>query len=164
MTRATPLVLEGQAKQDAMDSICAQIADGTPLRVICRQGGMPKWRTVYDWINADPEFAKSMEAARVLGAHAIAEDTIAIMDEPPQRIKTDHGDRVDPGHVQWQKNRVDQRMKLLAKWHPDPYGDKITAEHVGKDGGPIQTSHTLDVSNLTDEQLRAISSIPLNRE
>ena len=33
------------------------LSDGVSLREICRREGMPKWRTVYDWIGADPQFA-----------------------------------------------------------------------------------------------------------
>lgn len=36
-------------------------------------------------------------------------------------------------------------------------------EHSGPDGGPIETKTTIDAANLTDEQLRALSSIPLQR-
>lgn len=37
--------------------------------------------------------------------------------------------------------------------------DKQTLEHTGADGGPVQTETKLDVTGLTDEQLRALSSI-----
>lgn len=143
MTRATPLVLEGQAKQEAMDSICAQIADGTPLRVICRQGGMPKWRTVYDWLNADPEFAARMERARLLGYDAIAEEALEIADtqQMGERVEKEKGrivKIVQEDMLGHRKLQIETRLKLLAKWHPKKYGEKLTAEHVGADGGAIQ--------------------------
>lgn len=37
-------------------------------------------------------------------------------------------------------------------------------ELTGENGGPIQTKSTLDVSGLTDEQLRALAAIRLNAE
>lgn len=37
-------------------------------------------------------------------------------------------------------------------------------ELTGENGGPIQTISTLDVSGLTDEQLRALAAIRLNAE
>jgi hypothetical protein len=42
--------------------------------------------------------------------------------------------------------------------------DKQDIEHTGKDGGPIKTESKVDIdmSGLTTEQLRAISSIKLN--
>lgn len=48
-----------------------------------------------------------------------------MIDEAPARCETQFGDKVDPGHVQWQKNRVEQRLKLLAKWSPKKYGERI---------------------------------------
>lgn len=107
------------------DKICERIAEGEPLRAICRDEGMPAWRTVYDWINKFPEFAARIARARELGFDAIAEDTIEMIDEAPERCDTQFGDKVDPGYVQWQKNRVEQRLKLLAKWAPKKYGDKL---------------------------------------
>ena len=111
--------------------ICERIADGEPLRQICRDEGMPAWRTVYDWIEANTDFAARIARARNLGFDAIAEDTIQLIDEDPERYGTQFGDKVDPGHVQWQKNRVEQRLKLLAKWSPKKYGDRIEVEHSG---------------------------------
>jgi hypothetical protein len=140
----TPLVLEGDAKRAVQDRICDLIAEGTGLQTICReQPGMPKWRTVYDWIAADPEFAKRMEAARVIGADAIAEEALRIADTPLEGVETEtdkNGDTKEKrgdmlGHRRLQ---VETRLKLLAKWHPKKYGEKVTAEHTGPNGAPIQ--------------------------
>jgi hypothetical protein len=113
------------------DEICDRISRGETLRSICRIEGFPAWQTVYDWIRDDEEFAKRIASARETGYDAIAEETVDILDTPPERILTEQGDRVDPGYVQWQKNRAEQRLKLLAKWSPKKYGDKIGVEHSG---------------------------------
>ena len=113
------------------EKICEQIALGIPLREICRKPGMPAWRTVYDWIQDNESFAARIERARAIGADAIAEETMAIVDTKPERTSTEYGDKVDAGHVQWLKNRAEQRLKLLAKWHPHKYGEKIGVEHSG---------------------------------
>lgn len=109
---------------EVLDEICERISCGETLRAICRDDHMPSWVSVYDWIKSDSDFALRIERARELGFDAIAEHTVSILDEPPERINTEHGDKVDPGYVQWQKNRAEQRLKLLAKWHPKKYGDK----------------------------------------
>lgn len=108
--------------------ICTRISEGETLRAICREDHMPAWRTVYDWIRANQAFAARIAHARELGFDAIAEETIEMVDEKPERCDTQFGDKVDPGHVQWQKNRVEQRLKLLAKWSPKKYGEKIEIE------------------------------------
>ena len=106
--------------------ICERIANGEPLRQICRDEHMPNWSTVYNWINADPEFAQHIARARELGYDAIAEETVEIIDTPPERDPI--FGKVDTGYVQWQKNRAYQRMQLLAKWSPKKYGEKLEIE------------------------------------
>lgn len=144
----TPLVLEGDAKRAAQDHICEQIAEGRGLRTICREdvnAGLPAYRTVYDWMAADKEFSDRMEVARQIGADVIAEETLEIADD----ARNDWMERHDPDgddtgwklngeHVQRSKLRIDTRLKLLAKWHPKKYGEKVTAEHTGPGGGPVQ--------------------------
>lgn len=112
--------------------ICERLETGEPLLQILRDAGMPAPRTVYDWIDAHPDFAARFARARDIGFDAIAEDTMAIVDQIPERTLTEHGDKVDPGHVAWLKNRAEQRLKLLAKWSPKRYGDKQQIEHSGK--------------------------------
>lgn len=127
------------------DEICERLANGEPLRAICRDDHMPAWRTVYDWVDAHSDFATRIARAREVGFDAIAEDTVELIDEVPERTETQFGSKVDAGHVQWQKNRVEQRMKLLAKWCPQKYGDKQAVELTGH----------LAVSEMTDDEIRA---------
>lgn len=105
--------------------ICAWISDGKPLREYCRQEGKPAWQTVYDWLVKDAEFARRFARARDIGTDAIAEETLDLIDAVPATAVSNGGVRVDPGHVQWIKNRVELRLKLLAKWNPKRYGDKV---------------------------------------
>jgi len=41
----------------------------------------------------------------------------------------------------------------------DDWADRQTTELTGADGGPIQSATTLDVSGLSDEQLKVLASI-----
>ena len=79
----------------------------------------------------DTEFAARIAHARELGHDAIAEETLEIIDTFPIEAVSDSGSRLDAGHVSWLKNRVEQRMKLLAKWNPKKYGDKVGVQHEG---------------------------------
>lgn len=124
------------------DEICERIANGEPLRAICRDSHMPSWRSVYDWLAEDEGFAARIARARELGADAIAEETLEILDEEPPMTETQFGSKVDAGYVQWQKNRAEQRLKLLAKWQPKKYGDRQAMELTGADGGPVQITDT----------------------
>ena len=116
---------------DIATEICEWIANGKTLREWCRIEGNPTWTTVYRWMEKDQEFSHRIAHARELGHDAIAEETIEIIDTFPVEAVSDSGSRLDSGHVAWLKNRVEQRMKLLAKWNPKKYGDKVGVQHEG---------------------------------
>jgi hypothetical protein len=112
------------------DEICKWVAEGNTLRDWCRIPGNPTWVTVYDWIIKDPVFALRYKESRDLGMDAIAEDTMQIIDEEPRLVVDAQGvARYDSTHAAWAKNRVELRLKLLAKWNPKKYGEKV--EHSG---------------------------------
>ena len=113
---------------------------------------MPTWRAVYDWCEAIPEVSARIARAREVGFDSIGESTLDISDQDPERGPDG---KIDAAWVAHQKLRVEQRMKLLAKWSPKKYGDKITQELTGANGGPILTK---DVSDLSDAELAAIAN------
>lgn len=110
------------------ERICARIANGETLRAICRDDDMPSWQTVYLWIRTRPQFNELIACARETGFDAIAEESLAITDAPPERIQDAGSSRVDAGYVAWQKNRAEHRLKLLAKWSPKKYGDRMAVD------------------------------------
>ena len=139
------------------------LCDGVPLRELCRQDGMPNWRTVYDWISADEELAARIAHARDLGFDAIAEDILDIADDGTndwveRKRKDGSVDTVmDSEHVQRSKLRIETRLKLLAKWAPKKYGDKQQVEVGNKDGEALKIeTKTVDpmvMSALTEALL-----------
>lgn len=133
--------------------ICKRLATGEPLTVICRDLGVSR-RSVQLWRKDDPEIDEQMQEARDDGYDVIAADCLGIADDGSRDYSKDADGRevVDHDHIQRSKLRVDTRLKLLAKWDPRRYGDKI--EHTGPGGGPIQTL-TCPVSA---DELRAIAA------
>jgi hypothetical protein len=119
VTKQTPEVEE---------RIIEGLTDGVALRVLCRQDGMPSWRTVYDWIKADEDFAARVAYARDLGFEALAEDILDIADTTP----------AISDHVQRSKMRIDTRLKLLACWSPKRYGNKQQVDVGNKDGETLK--------------------------
>lgn len=112
--------------------MCEMLADGIPLREICRQEGFPEWRTVYDWMYRDDALGEggaglsaAIARAREVGQDAIAEEIWLDMKQEPERILSEGGARVDSGYVQWQKAKAEIGLKLLAKWNPKRYGDRV---------------------------------------
>ena len=108
--------------ESVADEIVERISKGETLRAICREDHMPSWQAVYDWIASNTEFGGRIARARELGADAIAEQTVEIIDQEPER---DQYGKIDTGWVAHQKLRAEHRLKLLAKWQPKKYGDKM---------------------------------------
>lgn len=134
-TKRTPAV-----EQRIIEGLC----DGVPLRELCRQNGMPSWRTVYDWIAADPDLAARIAHARELGFDAIAEDILDIADDGTndwiERQRNDGTTEmaINSEHVQRSKLRIETRLKLLAKWSPNKYGDNATLNLGNKNGEALK--------------------------
>lgn len=100
---------------------------------------MPAWRTVYDWKNADAAFSARIAGAREAGFDAIAHECLDIADETAfDTIEGENGLRANTEWISRSKLRVETRLKLLAKWDPQRYGDKIQQEVTGKGGGALQ--------------------------
>jgi len=93
--------------------IVERIYDGQPLRQICREAGMPSFRTVYYWLDNDADFARQMQKARETGFEAIAEDCLSIADET----------LAGSDDVARNKLRIHTRLQLLSKWS-NKYSDR----------------------------------------
>ena len=100
---------------DVADRICEHLAGGETLRDFCRGEGFSVSR-VYHWLRKDEQFAIRYARARADGAHAIAEDLLAIADNATEET------------VQTARLRADVRKWLLARWLPSHYGsDRASA-------------------------------------
>lgn len=115
-------------REPLVAEICDRLAQGEPLAQICRDPHMPDRTTVWDWTQANKDFAQRIAHARDVGFDAIAEDCLAIADSPMP--STENGS-TDGGAVQHAKLKIETRLKLLAKWDPKRYGDKQQIEHSG---------------------------------
>ena len=122
------------------DEIVERLSEGEPLRQICRDERMPSWQTVYRWKSDDEAFSRRIAGAREAGFDAIAEECLDIADETSNdTVYGDSGARPNSEWITRSKLRVETRLKLLAKWDPKRYGDKITQEHTNPDGSGLFT-------------------------
>lgn len=124
--------------------IIAGLSAGTPLTILCASSRMPSDDTVRNWATADPAFSRDIARAREPGFDRIALDALAIADAREHDTITfeKNGQMVEIPDKEWMlrsKLRVETRLKLLAKWDPKRYGEKITQEISGPDGGPVRT-------------------------
>lgn len=133
--------------QETADAICEQLADGLSLREVCRQEGMPDKSTVMRWLHTNEAFRDQYARAKEIGIEAIAEDILDIADDATNDWMERHDK--DGEKTGWQFNgeaarrsqiRIDSRKWLLSKLAPKKYGDKVTQEHLGPDGGPVQVA------------------------
>ena len=98
--------------QEIASDICERIADGERLRPICA--------------SADTLFDEMLD---------IADD--ARNDWMERNGKDDAGWEANGEHIQRSKLRLEARKWMAGKLRPKKYGDKITQEHTGADGGPV---------------------------
>lgn len=139
------------------DEVLDGIAAGGSLREVCGKPGLPSVTTFMRWLadERNENLRERYARARELQAEYMAEDILAIADEECTMVKADkHGSQDDDGQgntevvfdstaVQRNRLRVDARKWLLSKLAPKKYGDKVTQEHTGANGGAIEVHSTV---------------------
>ena len=139
------------------DEVLDGIAAGGSLREVCGKPGLPSVTTFMRWLadERNENLRERYARARELQAEYMAEDILAIADEKCIMVRADkHGSQDDDGQgntevvfdstaVQRNRLRVDARKWLLSKLAPKKYGDKVTQEHTGANGGAIQVASTV---------------------
>lgn len=115
---------------------------------------MPCASSVFLWLTKHETFSENYAKAQKERSEALYEEMFEIGDEVAP----------DAAAVAKARLRVDTRKWALARMNPKRYGDKITQEHTGADGGPIRTQGTVDVTGLSAEQLAVLASIPVAGE
>ena len=126
------------------DIIIEDLTAGKPLRQICREQGVGK-SAVYDWLDDDAELLGRFARARERGGHEIADECLEIADEREE----------DPAS---RRVRIETRLKLLAKWDPKRYGDRLQAELTGANGGPVRSEVTMASPETMAELTQALLS------
>ena len=96
--------------------------------------------TITEWRKVYPDFDHACRIAKLVRARMLETDMIRLDIPAPA---------------------MNARKLALANCAEDDWRDQTTLKHVGggKDDDPIRTESKLDVTGLTDEQLRALSSI-----
>lgn len=138
--------------------ICIRIMAGEPLIQICRDPKMPCERTVYTWLE-DPkreEFLQRYVRARERQAERMADEIMEISDDSRNDwVERENKDgttyeALNGEHVQRSKLRTENRKWLMSKLLPKKYGDRVSLEHSGPEGGPIPVDHRGSVAGKLD--------------
>ena len=115
-----------------VENLLVHVANGGTVRAFCREKHNPSYNTIYRWLDKDKELmTRFTYVSRFLGARAIAEEALELVDTIPPVIGDGDNARMDNAHVNWMRSRADLRLKLLAKWYPQEYGDKVGIDAKG---------------------------------
>lgn len=121
-------------------------------------------RSIYRWRNVHPDFCQAVMVGKdaadervkrslYLRAVGYEFETEKVFQYQGAVIRADTREHVPPetaAAMNWLKNR-----------RPDEWREKVDHEHSGPNGAPIKTESTLKVDGLSNEQLRALASIPV---
>jgi hypothetical protein len=148
--------------EETAQEICERLSSGIPLAEICRDESMPGYRTVYDWMDANPSFSANIARARKDGHDSISAECLRISNTPvigeEQTVKANGEIEVKRGDMLGhRKLQIETRLKLLAKWDPKRYGDRL--ELAGDGDNPLVTKSTIDVSGLSTEALAELMAL-----
>ena len=136
--------------------ICERLATGEPLAQICRDAHMPAFQKVYEWMGRDQDLSGAIARAREIGYDKMAEEVLQIADTPMMgQVQTmdDKGSTIRTedmlGH---RKLQIETRLKLLAKWNPKKYGDRVAV--AGDAENPLKVD--VDTRGLFDSILQSM--------
>ena len=155
--------------------VVQRIAEGETLVDICRSLELP-YALVAQWIVEDAERVRQYDAALMLWADALAQETLAIANTTKlgviRKLKSDGSEETTEedmlGH---RKLQIETRMKLAGKWDRKRYGEHTKVEHSGMVTSLIQvlaslpSPHERDVTPppglLIEQPAAAIPAAPL---
>ncbi len=113
--------MEIYSKAKHQAAIIDWLSHGKTLTDYCRIQHHPSTRTVYDWMQKSEDFASHIARARITGYDVIADECMKLADTPP----------TDQVQNNWRRLQIETRLKLLAKWSPDRYGERTAIDHAG---------------------------------
>jgi hypothetical protein len=134
--------------------VCERLSRGEPLAKICRDDHIPSDTTIRNWMADDEALSSAIARARISGFDYLASECLEIAEERPERTPAGS---IDSGSVQHAKLRIETRLKLLAKWDPKRYGEKL--ELSGDSDNPLVTKSTIDVSGLSTQALAELMAL-----
>ena len=164
-----------------MPRICAHLSAGASLYEACAAAGPggPAADTVLGWVQKDPEgigrqYAHARETGYLLlgdkidqlAAETHAYTLVPDLDPDGNQMYDDKGEPrtrrvlvpLSPDVIASKRLQIDALKWKLSKMLPKVYGDKVTQEHTGANGGPI-TLAALDLKNLSDEELENMQQL-----
>ena len=131
------------------EEICEQLTKGRSLIQITQDPDFPDSSTVYRWLEHNQEFRDKYARARELQAEHYASQIVELADTPVEArkvvIKADGSEEITIGDaVERTRLQIDARKWYASKLAPKKYGEFQRNEISGPDGGPVQSSVTVE--------------------
>lgn len=118
---------------ELLAALLKRLSMGESMRAICADSDMPSESVVYEWLEADVEFAERYAQARTRAMDRMADEILEIADFAANDTyeDADGHERTDSEAIQRSKLRVDARKWLMSKLAPKKYGDAMSINHAG---------------------------------
>ena len=136
MTAGRPPI-NPEAIRSRVDEICELVAQGKTLRQI-QADMLISMGTILNWVGL-PEFSEQYTRARDAASDIFETDILEAAHSVTSETAT--ADRVKIDALKW----------VAARRSPKKYGDKLTNEHTGPNGGPVQTVTRIELVALGDD-------------
>lgn len=170
-----------RSRESVMSDICELLAEGKSLEKACKLiDDAPTVAGVLGWVEKYPELGKEYADARAIGYRLLADKIMQVSAETHSMVTVHAQDsdgnpmfNVDgtpmlkevlvplSADVMASKRlQVDTMKWMLAKMLPKVYGDKLTTEHTGVDGGAIKIA-AMDFKGLSDKELEQMQQMML---
>ena len=147
---------------ELFDEVCERMVAGESVRTICKDDHMPAISTMMKILNTNPDRSAQYARAMQMRADAMFEEILDIADDGTNDFMLRNAD--DPTsvvlngeHIQRSRLRVDSRKWALGRMNPKKYGEKTFIG--GVDDAPIKVQNTIDVSNLSIEELEMLEKV-----
>ena len=134
---------------DLLSDIIATVKAGIGLRGWCLNKDVP-FSSLYDWVCEDADRKRRYDEARLIGAHSLVEESLAILDADPPR--TDAGN-IDAAGVNLMKARSDARRWLAGRLLPKQYGDAVSLD--------VNHTHTVNLRTLLERREQRLKELKI---
>lgn len=139
--------------EELANKICEVVAThDIGLKKLCEMyDWMPDLKTILLWRRNKEQFFLLYSKAKQEQGELYAESTIEIANEKPTYRDAEGNERVDAGHVAWQKLNVNTRQWHASKLAPKIYGDQKQIEEL-KNNADLLKAEVMTLRAQLDEK------------